>query len=88
MLAVSQGEHQQEEILGIGQYALERETHRAEVAFVVKDEYQNQGIGMELLSYLTYLAKRRGLLGFTAQVLIENKPMLHLFEKMGLDIQL
>jgi RimJ/RimL family protein N-acetyltransferase len=87
MLAVSQQEHQQEEILGIGQYAIEPETHTAEVAFVVKDEYQNQGIGMELMSYLTYLAKRQGLLGFTAQVLIENKPMLHLFEKMGFDIQ-
>jgi len=87
MLAVSQREHKQEEILGIGQYAIEGETHTAEVAFVVKDEYQNQGIGMELLSYLTYLAKRQGLLGFTAQVLIENKPMLHLFEKMGFDIQ-
>jgi hypothetical protein len=33
------------------------------------------------------LAKRVGLLGFTAEVLVENKPMLHLFEKMGFDIQ-
>jgi len=27
------------------------------------------------------------LLGFTAEVLMENRPMLHLFEKMGFDIQ-
>jgi len=40
-----------------------------------------------LLSYLTYLAKREGLMGFTAEVLVENRPMLHLFEKMGFDIQ-
>lgn len=33
-----------------------------------------------------YLAKRDGLLGFTAEVLQQNRPMLHLFEKMGFDI--
>jgi GNAT superfamily N-acetyltransferase len=62
-------------------------THTAEVAFVVRDDYQNRGIGSELLAYLTYLAKRGGLLGFTAEVLIENRPMLHLFESMGFDTQ-
>jgi len=46
-----------------------------------------QGGGTEVLSYLTFLAKREGLYGFTAEVLVENKPMLHLFEKMGFDIQ-
>ena len=54
---------------------------------MVRDDYQNKGIGTALLSYLTYLAKREGLMGFTAEVLVENKPMLHLFEKMGFDIQ-
>jgi GNAT superfamily N-acetyltransferase len=55
----------------------------AEVAFAVRDDYQNQGIGFELLSYLTYLAKRAGLQGFTADVLAHNEPMLHVFEKGG-----
>ncbi|MEW6335343.1 MAG: hypothetical protein AB1558_13840 [Thermodesulfobacteriota bacterium] len=40
-----------------------------------------------MLSYLTYLARREGLLGFTAEVLIENKPMLQVFEKGGFDIR-
>lgn len=75
-----------EKVVGIGQYGINEENRTAEVALVVKDEYQNKGIGGELLSYLTYLAKREGLLGFTAEVLVENKPMLHLFEKMGFDI--
>ena len=71
----------------VGQYGNNENTHTAEVALAVRDDYQNQGIGTELLSYLTYLAKREGLLGFTAEVLVENQPMLHLFEKMGFDIQ-
>jgi acyl-CoA hydrolase len=45
------------------------------------------GIGTEMLSYLTYLARRHGLLGFAAEVLIENKPMLRVFEKMGFDMK-
>ena len=58
----------------------------AEVAFVVRDDHQNKGIGHELLDYMTVLAKKQGLLGFTAEVLLENRTMVHLFEKMGFDI--
>ena len=76
-----------ERAVAVGQYGINGETHAAEVALVVRDDYQNKGIGTELLSYLTYLAKRAGLLGFTAEVLVENKPMQHLFEKMGFDTQ-
>jgi acyl-CoA hydrolase/GNAT superfamily N-acetyltransferase len=77
---------QKEEIIGIGQYAIDAEAHSAEVALVIQDDYQHQGLGTELLKYLTYLAKKQGLLGFTAEVLLENRPMLHLFEKMGFDV--
>ena len=76
-----------EKLVGVGQYGIGEISHTAEVAFVVRDDYQNKGIGTELLSYLTLLARRQGLLGFTAEVLVENKPMLHLFEKMGFDIE-
>ncbi|MCW7074109.1 MAG: GNAT family N-acetyltransferase [Methanophagales archaeon] len=76
-----------EKILGIGQYTIDPTTHTAEVALVVRDDYQNRGIGREILSYLTYLAKKQGLLGFTAEVLPENTPMLRLFEKMGFEIE-
>jgi RimJ/RimL family protein N-acetyltransferase len=86
ILAVIQDE-EKEKIAGVGQYGIDEATHTAEVGFAVRDDYQERGIGTELLSYLTYLAKRQGLLGFSAEVLMENRPMLHLFEKMGFDIQ-
>jgi len=70
-----------EEIVGLGRYYLDENTHTAEVAFTVKDAFQNRGIGTELLEYLTYLAKKRGLIGFEAEVLKENLPMLHVFTK-------
>lgn len=80
-------QREKEVIIGVGQYALIEKTHTAEVGFAVRDEYQNKGVGTELLSTLTYLAKRQGLLGFYAEVLVENRAMLHLFEKMGFDIK-
>ncbi len=76
-----------EKIVGMGQYFIDERTHTAEVAFVVRDDHQNQGIGAELLGYLTLLAKRNGLHGFTAAVLMDNQPMLLLFEKMGFVIE-
>ncbi len=79
------GDEKREVVLGVGQYGIDDEVHSAEVAFAVRDDYQNLGIGSILLSYLTLLAKRQGLLGFTAEVLVENKPMLHVFEKGGFD---
>jgi len=86
ILAIT-GSPDNELIVGIGQYYSDEKLHTAEVAFATRDDYHNQGIGTELLSYLTHLAKREGLLGFTAEVLIENKPMLHVFEKGGFDIK-
>jgi len=86
ILAVIQ-EGEKEVAISLGQYLVDEEGHTAEVAFAVRDSYQGKGIGTELLSYLTYLGKRSGLLGFTAEVLQENQKMLNLFEKMGLDIE-
>lgn len=81
------GPSENELIVGVGQYGIDEQSHTAEVAFAIRDDHHNRGIGTELLSYLTYLAKREGLLGFTAEVLIDNKPMLHVFEKGGFDIK-
>ncbi|MBF0557547.1 MAG: GNAT family N-acetyltransferase [Nitrospirae bacterium] len=80
-------EDDKEIIAGVGQYYIDEATHTGEVAFVVRDDYQKQGIGTELLAYLTYLAKKSGLHGFTAEVFMDNKSMLMLFEKMGFTIE-
>jgi len=87
ILAIIEEDDGKEVIVGMAQYFIDENTHTAEVAFVVRDDLQNQGIGSELLGYLTLLAKRNGLHGFTAAVLMDNKPMLQLFEKMGFVVE-
>lgn len=77
-------EHDEKKIVvGMGQYLKDEKNNLAEVAFAVRDNYQNMGIASELIKYLTVIAKREGLHGFVAEVLIDNKPMIHVFDKMG-----
>ncbi|MBW2056462.1 MAG: GNAT family N-acetyltransferase [Deltaproteobacteria bacterium] len=85
LAVVEHGER--EECVGIGQYTVDETGNTAELALVVRDDYQNKGIGSELLSYLTLLAKKQGLFGFTAEVLVDNRPMHHLIRKMGFAIE-
>jgi RimJ/RimL family protein N-acetyltransferase len=80
------GQRGQETVIGLGQCFIDESTHTAELGLVVRDDYQNRGVGTELLSHLTCLARRRGLIGLTAEVLVVNRPMLHLIEKAGRDV--
>jgi acyl-CoA hydrolase/RimJ/RimL family protein N-acetyltransferase len=87
ILVVKENDRQRDEIVAVGQYGLDDKSHWAEIALVVRDDFQSQGIGTELVSYLTHQAVQQGLIGFTAEVLTENHQMLRLFEKMGFDTQ-
>jgi ribosomal protein S18 acetylase RimI-like enzyme len=56
---------------------------QAEIAFVVVDAYQGQGIGTILMRHLAVLARDAGLNELVAEVLPENTAMLKLFKKFG-----
>jgi GNAT superfamily N-acetyltransferase len=75
-----------EDIVAVGAYYLDPRTNRAEVAFVVRDQWQNRGIGKFLLRYLTTVARRNGISGFTAEVLRENKAMQYVMQNSGLNV--
>jgi len=72
-----------EEIIAVGRYYLNPGTNRAEVAFIVRDQWQNRGIGTFLLTYLATIARSQGIAGFTAEVLVDNRAMLAVFCKSG-----
>ena len=57
--------------------------NRAEIAFVVVDTYQGQGIGTILMRHLAVLARDGGLKELIAEVLPENTAMLKVFKKFG-----
>ncbi|MCL5736162.1 MAG: GNAT family N-acetyltransferase [Actinobacteria bacterium] len=76
-----------EEIIAIGGYYLDQKTNRAEVAFIVRDDWQRRGIGTFIMKHLIGIAKRNGIAGFTAEVLIGNKPMQAVLDHSALTVR-
>jgi len=68
------------ELIAIGSYA-DAEAERAEVAFVVREDYQGMGIASYLLEQLEIIARDNDYSGFIATTLRENSAMLHVFKK-------
>jgi acyl-CoA hydrolase/N-acetylglutamate synthase-like GNAT family acetyltransferase len=68
-------------VIAIGRYYLNGQTNMAEVAFVVRDEWQNKGIGTFLLNYLSVVARQNGIRGLSAEVLRANRAMQRVFQK-------
>ena len=69
-------------IIGGGRYIVIR-PGQAEIAFVVVDAYQAQGLGTILMRHLGALARDAGLKELIAEVLPENTAMLKVFRKFG-----
>jgi RimJ/RimL family protein N-acetyltransferase len=69
-------------IAGGGRYIVV-EPGQAEIAFVVVDAYQGQGIGSVLMRHLAALAREAGLKELIAEVLPENTAMLKVFKNFG-----
>lgn len=78
--------HDGDRLLAVGRYDRSPGTTEAEVAFVVADLYQNQGIGTVLLEQLAAAAWRNGITTFTASVLAENREMLGVFTDSGFPV--
>jgi acyl-CoA hydrolase/GNAT superfamily N-acetyltransferase len=68
-------------IVAVARYDLEPRTNLAEVAFVVRDEWQGRGLGTDLLAAITETAREHGIGGFTASVLADNVAMLRVFHQ-------
>ncbi len=69
------------EIIAIGSYYGEDDSDRAEVAFLVREDYQNMGIGSYLLQVLEEIARENQYKAFTATVMSENVAMIRVFKK-------
>ena len=75
---VPKGGHK--DIVSIGSYAMVSE-ELAEVALVVREDYQGLGVASFLLQILEEIARDNGFKGFTAFVLRSNAAMYHVFKK-------
>lgn len=75
------GDNEDSRIVAIGRYILNPRTNYAEIALLVADEHQGKGIGAALLRSLIFTARKAGITGFSADVLVDNRAMLTLFHR-------
>lgn len=76
-----------DEIVAVGRYFLNENNNKAEVAFVIRDDWQNMGLGKFLFSHLIAIARRNGIAGFTAEVLRDNRRMQNIFNHSGYKVK-
>jgi RimJ/RimL family protein N-acetyltransferase len=81
------GKPGQERIVAEARYIKESIRPFAEVAFIVDEAYQCQGISTYLYRLLIELARERRLTGFTAEVLFSNTGMMKVFKKGNLPVK-
>jgi acetyltransferase len=75
------------EILGVGRMTKVQWTNEAEVAVVVSDQWQREGLGKELLARLAIVAADEKLSKLTASILPDNRDMMRICEKLGFSLQ-
>lgn len=75
-----------ETLIGVARYDCIPGTPEAEVAFVVEDKYQGQGIGMLLLEHLADVAYPLGITHFSAETQAGNRDMLNVFYYSGYEV--
>lgn len=73
-----------EKIVGVGRYnRASKDDKFAEVSFMVRDEWQNRGLGRAFLASLMNIAESVGAEGFVATVLAKNRQMMSVFRSCG-----
>lgn len=77
----------EEEIVGVGRLSKARGLNEGEFALLVTDDWQRQGLGMELLKRLIRIAQDEKLNRITAAVLAGNHAMQHLLKKLGFTVE-
>ena len=75
------------EIIGVGRMTRVHGSNEAEVAVIVSDLHQHQGLGTELIRSLVAIARQEKLDGLVASVLPENRAMQQVFENLGFQMR-
>lgn len=73
-----------DEVVAMARYDIVPATGYADVAFLVRDDWQGRGVGTALFAWMSDVARRRGVPGFELEILASNRPMLGLLQRSGL----
>ncbi|MFH1215757.1 MAG: GNAT family N-acetyltransferase [Pseudomonadota bacterium] len=76
------GNAENQKIIAIGSYYLNRSLNQAEVAFTVTKNFRNRGLTRFMMMKLIDVAREKGVVGFTGEVLKINDAMLHILKTL------
>jgi len=79
--AAVMGEGENEKVIGSSCYFVDATDNLAEVAYMIRPEWQKCGLGTALQQRMTEYAKSKGLRGFKANILLENSKMQRVIQK-------
>lgn len=80
---VTHGRRESEKLVGSAFYAVDLSNNTADVAYMILHEWQGMGLGTLLQERMTEYARSKGIRGFTADILAENRSMVKLAGKCG-----
>jgi acetyltransferase len=80
-------ENGKRKIIGVGRLVMEPDFRSGELALVVHDRYQRNGLGYKLVEMLIGIGREKGLEQVVGDVLAENGKMLKLARKLGFTTQ-
>jgi acyl-CoA hydrolase/GNAT superfamily N-acetyltransferase len=87
LVVLTSSKEEDAEMIAIAHYLANPRTNFADSAFLVRDDWQGNGVGTQLMSTLVDAAKRQQVAGFTADVLAKNAGMLRIFHKSGYPVE-
>jgi acetyltransferase len=76
------------EIIGVGRLSRLHGRDDAEVAVVVSDKYQKQGLGTELLRRAIQVARQEGIHSISGEMLPDNLAMQVILKRLGFRMQM
>jgi acyl-CoA synthetase (NDP forming)/GNAT superfamily N-acetyltransferase len=79
--------HLGDRVVAVAGYDRLNEPDAAEVAFAVAEDQQGRGLATSMLQQLADVAASRGITRFDAEVMGENRPMLHVFGNAGFGVR-
>jgi acyl-CoA synthetase (NDP forming)/GNAT superfamily N-acetyltransferase len=79
--------HLGDRVVAVAGYDRLNEPDAAEVAFAVAEDQQGRGLATSMLQQLADVAATRGITRFDAEVMGENRPMLHVFGSAGFGVR-
>ncbi len=79
-------EQGEERIVAVARLARSANPVEAESAIVVRDDYQDQGLGTHMQELLAEAARAMNIEHLTAWVMAENLHMLHVIQKLGMNV--